>query len=106
MDMDDYIKKVNKEIFILVQIESPKALSQVDQIAKVKGIDGLFFGPGDFTVLSGIPGQFDSVIVQSAIKKVYEAAKKNGKEFGTLVFNKKQGCIDFTYIMIHSTCSY
>ena len=28
-------------------------------IARVRGVDVLFFGPSDFSILSGIPGEFD-----------------------------------------------
>ena len=89
MDMPSYIKKANEETFILAQIESPAALDHAQAIAEVEGIDGLFFGPGDFSVLAGVPGQFNSDIVQSAIQRVAEAAQSAGKQFGTLAFGKE-----------------
>lgn len=89
MDMATYIKKANQETFILAQIESPAALEHASAIANVEGIDGLFFGPGDFSVLAGIPGQFNSNIVQDAIIRVADAAKRAGKQFGTLAFGKE-----------------
>jgi 4-hydroxy-2-oxoheptanedioate aldolase len=90
MDMASYIEAVNRETFILVQIESPTALPNARAIAEVDGTDGLFFGPGDFSVLAGVPGQFGSDVVQSAVRQVCEAARAAGKQFGTLVFSAEQ----------------
>jgi 4-hydroxy-2-oxoheptanedioate aldolase len=89
MDMASYVKAANEETFILAQIESPSALKNAQAIAEVDGIDGLFFGPGDFSVLAGVPGQFESEVVQSAIRRVAEAAKAAGKQFGTLAFGQE-----------------
>ncbi len=90
MTMPDYIKAANENTFIFAQIESPSALQTARAIAEVEGIDGLFFGPGDFSVLSGIPGQFESGVVRSAMKKVCADALAAGKRFGTLTFNAEQ----------------
>src|SRR5262245_53518921 len=59
MPMDAYVREANAQTFLVVQIEDPAALGHVDEIAAVEGVDVLFFGPADFSVLSGIPGQFD-----------------------------------------------
>lgn len=90
MDMASYVEAANRETFILAQIESPTAVPNAQAIAEVEGIDGLFFGPGDFSVLSGIPGQFDSDMVRSAMRQVAKAAQSAGKQFGTLVFSREQ----------------
>jgi len=90
MDMASYIKAANRETFILAQIESPTAVPNARAIAEVDGIDGLFFGPGDFSVLSGVPGQFESDTVQDALREVCQSAQAAGKQFGTLVFNHEQ----------------
>lgn len=76
MDMASYVKISNRETFILAQIESSTAVPHARAIAEVEGIDGLFFGPGDFSVLAGVPGQFDSDVIQSAIREVSAAAKR------------------------------
>ena len=57
MPAPEYIAAANRETFIVVQIEQQKALEQVEEIAKVPGVDVVMLGPADFTVLSGIPGQ-------------------------------------------------
>ena len=42
-----YVNDANRETFIVLQIETPEALANVDEIAAVDGVDGLFVGPAD-----------------------------------------------------------
>src|SRR5207245_3352910 len=59
MPMDEYIRAANEQTFLVIQLEDPQAVANARPIAAVEGVDVLFFGPADFTVLNGIPGQFD-----------------------------------------------
>jgi len=79
-----YLKKSNDETLIIVQIESPKALEHVEAIARVAGVDVLMFGPGDFSVLSGVPYQFDHALVLAARDRIARAAKNAGIHWGTV----------------------
>jgi 4-hydroxy-2-oxoheptanedioate aldolase len=79
-----YLQKANEETLVIVQIESPKALEELEAIAKIPGVDVLMFGPGDFSVLAGVPYQFDHAILVDAIKRVAAAAKKAGVHWGTV----------------------
>lgn len=82
MPMDQYIREANRQTFIVIQIEPPHALEQTEAIAAVDGVDALMLGPADFSILSGIPGQFDHELVRKATEKVAEAARKAGKHWG------------------------
>ncbi len=82
MPLDQYIQAANEETFLVVQIEDQNALDHAHEIAAVPGVDVIFFGPGDFTILSGIPGQFDHPLVEAAIQTVAAAAKAAGKHWG------------------------
>ncbi|HET6422772.1 MAG TPA: aldolase/citrate lyase family protein, partial [Planctomycetaceae bacterium] len=82
MSPAEYVQKANQETFVVVQIEDPESLKQVDEIAAVKGVDVIFFGPADFTALSGIPGQFDHPLVHQAIGKIAMATKNAGIHWG------------------------
>ncbi|MDG2167412.1 MAG: aldolase/citrate lyase family protein [Opitutales bacterium] len=84
---DDYTKKANEESWLLIQIESPAALPHVREIAEIDGVDGIFFGPGDFSLLSGKPGQIKHEDVLSAAKQIADDTLAAGKIFGTLVFD-------------------
>jgi 4-hydroxy-2-oxoheptanedioate aldolase len=82
MPITEYIRAANDQTFVVVQIEDPAALENVEPIAAVEGVDVLFLGPADFSVLSGIPGQFDHPLVEDAARKIAAAARKTGKAWG------------------------
>lgn len=77
--MEDYLRHSNTERVVILQIESPEALEQVEKIAAVPGFDGILFGPGDFSHRIGKAGQLDLPEVVAARKRVAAAALKNGK---------------------------
>lgn len=78
-----YLKRANDETAIVVQIESPKALDNVEAIAKVPGIDVIMLGPGDLSVLAGVPFAWDGPLLQSALERVAKAAAAAGIHWGT-----------------------
>ncbi len=82
-----YVEQANRETFIVIQLEQQHALDNAESIAAVEGVDILFLGPGDFSVLSGIPGQFDHPLIQDAMKKTAAAARNAGKCWGTTCAN-------------------
>jgi 4-hydroxy-2-oxoheptanedioate aldolase len=82
MPLDQYVEQANDETFLVIQLEDPGAVANARAIAEVEGVDVLFFGPADFTVLSGIPGQFDHPLVDEAVRAVAAAAKAAGKHWG------------------------
>lgn len=85
MPMKDYLDQANKETILIAQIESPNAVSHTRDIAEVEGIDMLFFGPGDFSVAAGVPGEFTSAVVQEGLAETCHQTLAAGKRFGTLV---------------------
>lgn len=82
MSLAEYVREANDQTFVVVQLEDPISVSNAAEIAAVDGVDVLFFGPGDFSVLAGIPGQFDHPMIQDAIRSVSVAAAKAGKAWG------------------------
>ena len=80
----DYIRHQNTQTMIICQIENATAVAEAASIAAVPGVDGLFFGPGDFSVSIGRPGQIDHADVRSAMGHVAEAARASGKWWGTV----------------------
>jgi 4-hydroxy-2-oxoheptanedioate aldolase len=83
--MKDYLNQANTQTVLIAQIESPGAVEQALAIAQVDGIDMLFFGPGDFSVVAGVPGEFKSAVVQEGLAQTCRQALAAGKRFGTLV---------------------
>jgi 4-hydroxy-2-oxoheptanedioate aldolase len=80
----DYIKDANKERFVVVQIEDPEAVNDIERIASLEGIDMLFFGPGDFSHAIGALGQSGNSTISEVRKRIAEACRKSGKYAGTV----------------------
>lgn len=76
----EYVDEANRETFLVVQIETPEAVENVDEIAAVEGIDGLFIGPGDLGLR--IRKTPTSLTLEAAEQRVAEAARKHGKAWG------------------------
>jgi len=83
IDYKDYLPQANKERFVIVQIEDPEPLDDLDAIAALDGIDMLFFGPADFSQGIGSPGNWVHPALVDARRQVAEVAIKHGKFAGT-----------------------
>ncbi|NBB83812.1 MAG: aldolase [Alphaproteobacteria bacterium] len=87
----DYVEQANAVTWLAVQIESPEAAERAGAIAQVPGIDMLFFGPCDYSLLAGRPlCDLDDAAVAEAAGHVCRATLSSGRHFGTLVFTDKQ----------------
>jgi 4-hydroxy-2-oxoheptanedioate aldolase len=84
IDFNSYLEQANRERFVIVQIEDPEPMAELEAIAAVPGIDMLFFGPGDFSHGIGKPGQWDAPEIAAARKSIALAARKHGKFAGTV----------------------
>jgi 4-hydroxy-2-oxoheptanedioate aldolase len=84
LDFAQYTQQANEQRFVVVQIEDHEALTELEGIAAVPGIDLLFFGPGDFSHSLGVPGQWDHPAVKEARQRVAAAAVQAGKWAGTV----------------------
>ncbi|MCS2608297.1 HpcH/HpaI aldolase family protein [Halomonas dongshanensis] len=82
--VDDYLNKAADSLCLIVQVESPKGVEQVEAIAATEGVDAVFVGPADLSVGMGYPGNPSHPEVQTAIRKVIETVKAAGKPVGIL----------------------
>ncbi len=80
----DYFAQSNKNISILVQIESQTGVDNVEAIAATEGVDGVFVGPSDPAAALGHLGNAAHPEVQRAIQHIFASAKKHGKPSGIL----------------------
>ena len=78
---DEYVAWANQETFLVVQIETPQAIENVDEIAAVDGVDALFLGPGDLGLRYRAAGDPDGAKLEAAYEKVAAAAKRHGKQW-------------------------
>ncbi|WP_052401829.1 HpcH/HpaI aldolase family protein [Muricoccus aerilatus] len=68
----------NEEVVVAVMIESRTAVENVEAIAAVPGVDGLFIGGSDLLWDLGLPGRYDAPELLDAVERTCAAAARNG----------------------------
>jgi 2,4-dihydroxyhept-2-ene-1,7-dioic acid aldolase len=86
----DYLKKADSEICLLVQVETRAALEQLEAIAKVDGVDGVFIGPSDLSASFGHIGNPQHPEVQKALEDSVKRLKAVGKPAGILTLSEEE----------------
>ena len=74
----DYLKTADYEIMVIVQIETKEAVTNIEDICSVDGIDATYIGPADLSASYGHLGNMSHPEVQKAIDIVYDASKAAG----------------------------
>lgn len=80
----DYLHRANDQMCVMVQLETPEALSNLEEIAAVDGVDGIFIGPSDLSAAMGHMGNPAHPDVQTAIDDGIKRILKLGKAPGIL----------------------
>ena len=86
----DYLKKADSEICLLVQVETRAALDELEAIAAVDGIDGVFIGPSDLSASFGHIGNAQHAEVQTALEQAAKRLKVLGKPAGILTLSEDE----------------
>jgi 4-hydroxy-2-oxoheptanedioate aldolase len=80
----NYTATANAEICLLVQVETKASLDEIEAIAAVEGVDGIFIGPADLAASLGYPGQLGHPEVKATILDAIHRIKATGKAAGIL----------------------
>jgi 4-hydroxy-2-oxoheptanedioate aldolase len=80
----DYFRKAADDICVLVQVETRQALDEIEAIAAVDGVDGIFIGPADLHASFGMPGERAHADIVPIIEKAMARIAKAGKAPGYL----------------------
>jgi 4-hydroxy-2-oxoheptanedioate aldolase len=101
-DFEDYYAHAHERLLAVIQIETPEAVANIEEIAAVDGADVLFVGPTDLSYNMGIRDQLESPRFVDALQKVSVAAKHHGKAAGILVHNAAlvPKCRDLGYTFV------
>jgi 4-hydroxy-2-oxoheptanedioate aldolase len=83
-----YFAHANDEILLMVQVETRAAVSEIEKMAAIDGIDGIFIGPQDLAADYGHLGNPAHPEVQAAMSDALTRIKKTGKIPGILAFNE------------------
>ena len=80
----NYFARAEEEICVLVQVETQAAAKEIEAIAAVEGIDGIFIGPADLSADLGFPNDWDRAEVWPVILDAGARIRKAGKAAGFL----------------------
>jgi 4-hydroxy-2-oxoheptanedioate aldolase len=80
----DYLQRANGEMCVIVQIETRAALAEIEAIAAVDGVDGIFIGPSDLAADLGYLGKAGDPEPQAAIADAVTRIRAAGKAAGIL----------------------
>ena len=80
----NYHQRAHEEMCVLVQVETRAALKEIESIAAVEGVDGIFIGPGDLSSDMGFLGYPSHPQVLEAIADALQRINAAGKAAGIL----------------------
>lgn len=83
----NYTARAEEELCLIVQVETAEALAEIEAIAAVDGVDGLFIGPSDLAASMGHPGAPGHPAVVAAIEDAISRILAAGKPAGILTLD-------------------
>jgi len=100
--VDNYLKLADAQMCVLVQVETKEALANLESIANVDGVDGVFIGPSDLAASLGHIGNPAHADVQAALHDAVTRLKAVGKPAGILTSNQDEArrYIDWGYTFV------
>ncbi len=87
----DKLAAANRRTVLFALVETREGAENVDAIASVDGIDGLWIGHLDLSASLGIPGQFDHPDYVDAVERIAKAANECGISLGRVVEDAEEG---------------
>lgn len=80
----DYFNRAADELCLIVQVETIDAMHQLEEIAAVDGVDGVFIGPADLSASMGLRGQTSHPEVAAVIEDAFARLKTAGVPAGVM----------------------
>jgi 2-keto-3-deoxy-L-rhamnonate aldolase RhmA len=90
LDFPSYRESILPETVLVVQIETPTAVQNAEEIAAVDGVDVLFIGPSDLTHAMGIHGQTEHPAFIEACRRVIQACQSTNRIAGIFLRNEAE----------------
>lgn len=87
-DIDAYGRSAHERLLLIVQIESEKAVANIDAIAAVEGVDALYIGPNDLSGTLGCFRDWEHPRLQAAIDTAFAGIRRAGKPAGIVPYGR------------------
>lgn len=84
----NYAKEANREVCLLVQVETREGVRNLDAIANTEGIDGVFIGPSDISAAFGHVGDPWHPEMQKLHEDAFKRIQAAGKAVGILTLDE------------------
>jgi 4-hydroxy-2-oxoheptanedioate aldolase len=85
--VQNYHRNAHLDTCVLLQVETKTAVKEIEAIAAIEGVDGIFIGPSDLAADFGHLGNPKIPEVQAAIAEAAQRIRAKGKSAGTLSGN-------------------
>ncbi len=85
-----YGAEAHREICLLLQIESVEGANNLEEIAAVEGVDGIFIGAADLAASMGHLGHAGHPEVQTCVSRILATLKKIGMPAGYLTTDENE----------------
>jgi 2-keto-3-deoxy-L-rhamnonate aldolase RhmA len=85
VDGTQFLRQANRELLLIMQIETLAGLEHLDEILSVPGLDVAFIGPYDLSTSMGIPGELNHPRMVRAIDAFLQGCKRHGVAAGNFV---------------------
>ena len=79
---NEVIRAVNAATLVVVMVETPAAVKNVEAIAATPGVDSILVGTNDLCTEMGIPGAVGDPRIQEVMERVVAACRTHGKHPG------------------------
>ncbi|KII93675.1 hypothetical protein PLICRDRAFT_99732 [Plicaturopsis crispa FD-325 SS-3] len=89
----DYFKAANDSVVVIIQIENKEGVDNLEEIAKVDGLDVLFIGPFDLSLALGFPTPSPDPHpeVEKVIQRILTVSHAAGKKCAIFCTSGAQG---------------
>jgi 2-keto-3-deoxy-L-rhamnonate aldolase RhmA len=87
---DQIVSHGLRETFLVVQMESPTSLANIEEIIAVEGVDGVFGGGGDYVIRMQHQPLEQQIPYVEAMRRVAEVCAARGKFWGTMAANEAE----------------
>jgi 2-keto-3-deoxy-L-rhamnonate aldolase RhmA len=91
VDGKQFLRQANRELLLIMQIETQTGLDHMEEILSVKGLDVALIGPYDLSTSLGIPGEVNHPRMQRAIDAFLKGCRKHGVIPGNFVTSIEDG---------------